>query len=166
MWESLSTSCGKNSLNLLSCSSLRSSTSRYPVTDHTQWDIHRPHTDTYTPVLTHSPDCYYYYFFLPWYFIPKVWDIKQSVWVVWMTAMGTRKCIIIIIIKKAKIIQTLSRRNVTGVLYRVKQCHECQPIQQNVWHQSGNDARNNVLLSFRRNSGRVGTALTDDGRAF
>jgi len=41
---------------------------------------------------------------------------------------------------------TLSRRNVTVALYRVNQCHECQPIQQNVWHQSRNDAWNNVLL--------------------
>ena len=23
---------------------------------------------------------YYYFFFIPWYFIPGVWDIKQSVW--------------------------------------------------------------------------------------
>jgi len=61
---------------------------------------------------------------------------------------------------------TLSRRNVTSALYSVNQCHKCPPIQQNVWHQSGNDAWNNVLLSSRRNSGMVVTALTYDGRAF
>ena len=48
--------------------------------------------------------------------------------------------IIIIIIYKAKLMVTLSCRNVTGAFYRVKQCHECQSIQQNVRHQSGNDA--------------------------
>ena len=37
---------------------------------------------------------------------------------------------------------------------------------QSVWHQSGNGALNNVLLSSRRNCVMVGTALTDDGRAF
>jgi len=39
---------------------------------------------------------------------------------------------IIIIIKKAKTIVTLSRKNVTGALYRVDYCHECRPIPQKV----------------------------------
>ena len=35
---------------------------------------------------------YYYYFFRPWYFIPRVWDIKQSVWCLERLQWGLGNC--------------------------------------------------------------------------
>jgi len=61
---------------------------------------------------------------------------------------------------------TLSLKTLQGHFTKLITSRTSDCIQPNVWHQSENDAWNSDLLSSRRNSGMVWTALTDDGRAF
>jgi len=73
-------------------------------------------------VSSHCYYYYYYYFFRPWYFIPRVWDIKQIVWCLERLQWGLGNCesvIIVIIIKKELIIVMFHK--VAGALYIVSE---------------------------------------------